>query len=147
MGVSDRIELFIAELLKSDGDDGWVELRRNELASIFNCVPSQINYVIATRFTPERGYIVESKRGGGGYVRIRQAELSDAKEIFKLIGESIDYENAKKILTYLKNTGSISEETSRIVAAALSDNSICIQNPQRGIIRANILKNIINNLG
>ena len=70
MGISDRIEAFICELMKED--DGWVELGRNELAGIFNCVPSQINYVMSTRFTPNRGYITESRRGGGGYLRIKR---------------------------------------------------------------------------
>ena len=65
MAMSDRIEAFITELLKEEMSDG-IELGRNELASIFNCVPSQINYVISTRFNPEKGYIVESRRGGGG---------------------------------------------------------------------------------
>ena len=71
MGMSDRIEAFILELLKED--DEWLEIGRNELASVFNCVPSQINYVISTRFGPDRGYIVESRRGGGGYLRIKSA--------------------------------------------------------------------------
>ena len=64
MGMSDKIEAFINELLKDDTDE-WLELKRNELASIFGCVPSQINYVISTRFNPDHGYIVESRRGGG----------------------------------------------------------------------------------
>ena len=66
MGISDKIESFILELLKEDDD--WLEIGRNELASVFNCVPSQINYVISTRFNQDRGYIVESRRGGGGYL-------------------------------------------------------------------------------
>ena len=65
MALSDKIESFIIELLK-DEDANWLEIGRNELAGIFNCVPSQINYVISTRFSPEKGYYVESRRGGGG---------------------------------------------------------------------------------
>ena len=67
MGISDTIAEFINELLR---DESSTEVQRAELASRFNCVPSQINYVISTRFSPERGYIVESRRGGGGYIRI-----------------------------------------------------------------------------
>ena len=74
MGLSDKIEAFITELLKEDSSE-WLELRRNELASIFGCAPSQINYVISTRFSPEHGYIVESRRGGGGYLKIKQLLL------------------------------------------------------------------------
>ena len=72
MGVSDRIEAFILELLKDDED--FIEIGRNELASVFNCVPSQINYVISTRFTSDKGYLVESKRGGGGCLKIKIVE-------------------------------------------------------------------------
>ena len=67
MRISDSIADFISELLRREGE---VELQRNLLADQFNCVPSQINYVITTRFTPEHGYVVESRRGGGGYIRI-----------------------------------------------------------------------------
>ena len=67
MGISDRIEAFITALIEAE-EDMCIDLKRNELAGIFNCVPSQINYVISTRFNPERGYAVESRRGGGGYV-------------------------------------------------------------------------------
>ena len=63
MGISDKIEAFILELMKQEQED-WLKIQRNELAQIFGCVPSQINYVISTRFNPERGYMVESKRGG-----------------------------------------------------------------------------------
>ena len=76
MGMSDKIDAFINELLKDDTDE-WLELKRNELASIFGCVPSQINYVISTRFNPEHGYIVVSRRGGGGYLRIKQVKHED----------------------------------------------------------------------
>ena len=72
MKISDNIENFIRELF---GAENSIELRRNELASYFNCVPSQINYVIQTRFTTERGYIVESRRGGGGHIRITRVKI------------------------------------------------------------------------
>ena len=69
MRMSDIIEEFIKEMMKDDGD--YVEIQRNELAEHFNVVPSQINYVIATRFRPAQGYYVESKRGGGGHIKIK----------------------------------------------------------------------------
>ncbi len=72
MGKSDKIEAFILELIKREEEE-WTKIQRNELAQIFNCVPSQINYVIQTRFSPERGYMVETRRGGGGYVLIRRS--------------------------------------------------------------------------
>ena len=72
MGVSDRITAFITALLEEEQGNDWLELKRNELAQIFGCVPSQINYVISTRFNPQHGYEVESKRGGGGFIKIRR---------------------------------------------------------------------------
>ena len=84
MGVSDKIESFITELLKNE-DDEWLELRRNELATFFNCVPSQINYVISTRFNPEHGFVVESRRGGGGYLRIRRISENGGSPFSRVI--------------------------------------------------------------
>lgn len=90
VGVTDRIEAFILELMKQD-DDEWLTIQRNELADIFGCVPSQINYVISTRFSPERGYVVESRRGGGGCVRIKhipsvgtEEELSEDEALIEI---------------------------------------------------------------
>ena len=70
MRISDEITAYILHMLEN-ADDGEAELRRNELAEELGCVPSQINYVLTSRFTPEQGYVVESRRGGGGYIRIR----------------------------------------------------------------------------
>ena len=83
MGISDKIEAFIMELLKEEEND-WIELKRNELATVFNCVPSQINYVISTRFNANHGYVVESRRGGGGYLKIRRLNVNDDNPIFTL---------------------------------------------------------------
>ena len=88
MGMSDRIEAFILELMRQEQQD-WIKIQRNELAELFGCVPSQINYVISTRFSPDKGYIVESRRGGGGCVRIKKAEQDGAlteKGAFNYIG-------------------------------------------------------------
>ena len=68
MRISDSVANYILQLLQET--NGTAEIQRNELASYLGCVPSQINYVITSRFTPEQGYLVESRRGGGGYTRI-----------------------------------------------------------------------------
>lgn len=93
MGMSDKIEAFILELMRHDEAE-WLKLQRNELAQLFGCVPSQINYVISTRFSPDKGYIVQSRRGGGGCVLIKKAQpvnkitADDAdRYIKKLLGE------------------------------------------------------------
>ncbi len=116
MGLSDRIEAFICELMKED--DGWVELGRNELAGIFNCVPSQINYVMSTRFTPNRGYITESRRGGGGYLRIKRiSPVGD--EILSGIPNRITKESATDVLVMLVSLGIIDEKTARVMKSVL----------------------------
>lgn len=98
MGISDLIAGFINDTLQ---EDGTAELQRSELASRFNCVPSQINYVISTRFSPERGYIVESRRGGGGYIRIRRVRM-DPKQLVmhtvNAIGDAVDLNTAAALL-------------------------------------------------
>ena len=116
MGISDRIEAFICELMKED--DGWVELGRNELAGIFNCVPSQINYVMSTRFTPNRGYITESRRGGGGYLRIKR--ISPVyEEILSGIPNRITKEDAYDVLRLLLSLGIIEEKTLGVMKSAV----------------------------
>ena len=115
MGISDKIEAFINELMKDDDD--WVELKRNELASIFRCVPSQINYVISTRFSPERGYVVESRRGGGGYLRIRRAETdSPVRTVICGIGDAIDYPKSRSCVKNLLESHVIDEGTAAPVS-------------------------------
>ena len=144
MGMSDRIESFILELLKED--DEWLELGRNELASVFNCVPSQINYVISTRFNADRGYLVESKRGGGGYLRIKKLNYSGDDLIFNTlskIGNSIDFPTTKSQLLYLMSAGVIDEKTNSLILSATCEKSIPSTLLQKDIIRANILKNML----
>ena len=87
MRLSDTIESFIKELLSQDETE--VELKRNELAEYFGCAPSQINYVLATRFTPDHGYVIESRRGGGGYIRIVRVVQSGSQHLLYLIHERI----------------------------------------------------------
>lgn len=144
MGVSDRIEAFINELLK---DEEWTELKRNELASIFDCVPSQINYVISTRFSPERGYAVESRRGGGGYLRIRRLESDNLiNSIIRDIGTSLDFGRAVAYVDNLLESHIIDEKTAKLIISAVSDNSLIISQPAKDQLRAVILKNMLSSL-
>ena len=147
MGMSDRIESFILELLK--GNNEWLEIGRNELASVFNCVPSQINYVISTRFNSDRGYIVESRRGGGGYLRIKRIEPDDDNLIYSTamrIGKEIDYQTSKSILTYLTSSGCLDEKCHKIILSALSDKSFESVQEKKDEVRAAILKNMLLSL-
>lgn len=146
MKLSNIIEAFIKEMLAENRE---IELQRNELATRFNCVPSQINYVIATRFSPERGYSVESRRGGGGYIRITRTAPENENLILHIIGtigNSITASSATAVIKELFAAGLVSQKEAKIIMAALSDSSLIIQRPERDIIRAKMLKNILVNL-
>lgn len=146
MKLSNIIEEFIKEMLAENRE---IELQRNELANRFNCVPSQINYVISTRFSPERGYSVESRRGGGGYIKITRTAPENENYILHIInsvGDSISAASSTAILETLYNYGLITHKEAKIIMAALSDSSLIISRPQRDITRAKMLKNILVNL-
>lgn len=138
MGLSDRIEAFICELLREDND--FAEFGRNELAGIFGCVPSQINYVISTRFNEKNGYSVESRRGGGGYIRISKLDGKNLE-----IGKTCDYKTAEMLVKRLLGTGRISEQTARAVLASVTDR-VLEDSPNKDELRAKILKNVIFNV-
>jgi len=146
MKLSNIIEEFIKEML---AEEDMIELQRNELASKFNCVPSQINYVISTRFSPERGYSVESRRGGGGYIKITRAKVDSESYIMRvlnLIGDYISQQDMTGIIQNLYDNELIDKREATIIISALSDNSLIIKQPERDVLRAKILKNILVNL-
>ena len=144
MGLSNLIEEFIKEMMS--GEDGAIELRRNELANHFGCVPSQINYVISTRFSPERGYIVESRRGGGGYIKITRVMPSPGNRlmhIVNVIGKQLSFTDATAIIKNCVDYDLINEKEARLIIAALSEKSLPFKQPEQDIIRANIIKNML----
>lgn len=103
MGISDLIASFLQESLE-ETDGGVLEVQRNDLAQRFNCVPSQINYVMSTRFSPERGYIVESRRGGNGYIRITRVRVDRQTllmQVINTLGSQVDLASARAILNNL----------------------------------------------
>ena len=100
MRMSDLVANYILEMLNEQ--NGNAEIKRNELAGTLGCVPSQINYVITSRFTPEQGYIVESRRGGGGYIRITRIKLDRSSAIMHIInsiGKTLDRATAEAIIS------------------------------------------------
>ena len=145
MGTSDIIAGFIDQLLNEM--DGTAELQRAELASKFNCVPSQINYVISTRFSPEHGYIVESRRGGGGYIRIKRIAMESELLIMhtvNAIGERVDINTAAALLTNLHQNKAISDKEVRLIMSAIGNNALRPANPiERDTVRASILKQML----
>ncbi len=142
--LSDHIECFIKEML---AEDGTTDLQRNELAQKFNCAPSQINYVLTTRFSPNRGYIIESRRGGGGFIRVVRLDIERCGYITKLIEtqltDSINMRQANEIVEGLFQTGFIDENIKNILLAAVSDKAIPLEAVQRDVLRASILKEIL----
>ncbi|MBQ8538068.1 MAG: CtsR family transcriptional regulator [Ruminococcus sp.] len=145
MRMSDIVARHILEML--DECDGNAEIQRNELASVLGCVPSQINYVITSRFTPEQGYIVESRRGGGGYIRITRINTSASTAIMHIvnsIGKRLDKVSAEIMINNMLQRSIINEGTARLLAAAMSERSY-IEVPQqyRDFVRASIFKNML----
>lgn len=145
--MSDIIEEFIKNLLNET--DGFIEIRRNELAEYFNCVPSQINYVISTRFGPDQGYYVESKRGGGGCIKIKKINITKSNYLMHIItniGDKISSNEVDIFINNFLNYKIISEKDGRLLKAATSDNVLSIPLDIKDKIRANIFKNMILNL-
>ncbi|NLJ40282.1 MAG: CtsR family transcriptional regulator [Clostridiales bacterium] len=140
--LSDIIEEFIKSLIKQS--EGELELQRNELAEYFECAPSQINYVLATRFSLDRGYHIESFRGGGGFIRIVKLNLDEDDYLLYLtnerIGVSITWQESDDIVTNILERGIINEREAAIMKAALRDKTIAVPKNLRGVIRANMLR-------
>lgn len=128
-------------------DEGKTEIQRNELAQRVGCVPSQINYVISSRFTPEHGYIVESRRGGGGYIRITRAKYANGASLMHVInniGEELDDKTCRAHIYNLTYQEILDSHDVKLVLAAVSDTSLKqIVPEQRDKIRAAILKQIL----
>lgn len=144
MKLSDIIEAYIREVI---ANNDTVELKRSDLSKQFNCVPSQINYVISTRFIPELGFYVESRRGGGGYIRISRVDLNSSSyisEIIDKIGDKLSQSVADIYLNELIRYNVLDEKIASIMRTAMSDKSLASADViKRDYIRADILKNVL----
>lgn len=143
--LSDKIEKYLRNLIKQY--EGEVEIKRNRLADDFNCAPSQINYVLDTRFTVERGFIIESRRGGGGYVRIIKVKLNSKNEAMKNIIKQLEGplqpKEAKGIIKRLYENNIIRQRDRVLLEAAVSKDSIGFDKEEQNKIRAQVLKNTL----
>ena len=147
MRVSDLIEEFIKDLFTEEND--YIEIQRNDLAQYFNCVPSQINYVISTRFKPSQGYYVESRRGGGGYISIKKINITKSNYLMHIINSIEDKLTGQDVDIFISNFLSynmISQQEAKLLKVATSDNVLTIEQPARDKIRAKIFKNMLLNL-
>lgn len=142
--LSDSIEQFIKDLMT---EDARVELRRNELAQHFGCAPSQINYVLATRFSVDHGYIIESRRGGGGYVRILRMETRGENNLLELllerVGNSIDEETAAAIISNIMERKVVTPGEASLMRSAVSRNALALPVSTKDVLRASVLKNML----
>ena len=143
--LADQIAKMIEQMLEEAG--GSLELQRNEMAGRLGCVPSQISYVISSRFTPERGYVIESRRGGGGCIRIVRKQMGRNEYLmhfFYAIGDEI---SEREVLAYLNNllgNELIGKKSYELIAAATSNSALSDLPPHaRDIIRAKIFKHTI----
>ena len=145
MGISDMIAEFIRGELEDA--DGVLELQRNDLAQRFHCVPSQINDVMSTRFSPEHGYIVESRRGGGGYIRITRVRVDRPTLLMHFInsiGPEIDTQSALAIVRNLYETEAIPQETARLLQIVLSDTALrSVPRSTRDVLRADLMRQVL----
>ena len=145
MATSDLIARFILDAL--DKADGMAELQRSVLADRFGCVPSQINYVISTRFSPEHGYVVESRRGGGGYIRITRVRSTPQELIMhtvNAVGDSLDAATAKAFISNVLSAGVVDRKTARLLLTATSDSALRPVKPaDRDAARASIFKHML----
>jgi transcriptional regulator of stress and heat shock response len=147
--ISDVIEQYLKQVLTTSGKE-IVEIKRSEIADKFQCVPSQINYVINTRFTIERGYIVESKRGGGGYIRIIKVKSNDAAhlidQILGIIDRRISQTAAEDLILRLVNEEVISRREAKIMMSVIDRSVIYIDLPHRDELRARMIKAMLTSL-
>ena len=147
MRLSDSIEHFIKTMLSEESTE--VELKRNELAEYFGCAPSQINYVLATRFSPDHGYLTESRRGGGGYIRIVRVVESGSQRLMYLIneriGDSLEEDECRRLISQLKEQRIVTADEATLMASAVSTRALGIPVPDamKGVLRAKMMKSML----
>ncbi|NLU51407.1 MAG: CtsR family transcriptional regulator [Clostridiaceae bacterium] len=147
--LSDLIEAFLKSMINEE--QGSVEIQRNELANKFNCVPSQINYVISTRFTTDKGYYVESRRGGGGYISIKRLNTQSAGDylmhIIASMGNKISQHTCEVFINNFVDYNIIERREAMLMKAATSDKVLAdVPVDKRDDVRATILKNMLMSL-
>ena len=145
--MSDIIEEYLKNVLLAQEQ---VEIRRSEIADRFNCVPSQINYVINTRFTVQQGYVVESKRGGGGYIRIMKVNLVDDMDfidaLLEVVPEELSVKQANHILQNLYDNELLSKREAQLLSITMSKDSLLEVEKWSSHLRSNMMKNILTSL-
>ncbi|SHK82670.1 CtsR family transcriptional regulator [Alicyclobacillus tolerans] len=142
--ITDIIESHLKSIM-NQSCNGIIELQRSELADLFKCVPSQINYVISTRFTLEKGYIVESKRGGGGYIRIRQIESLDdpLMQVLQDWPSEISQREAEDMIERLEREQVMTEREANLMRMMVKREVLAVDLPIRDRLRSRLLKFVL----
>mgnify|MGYP001007000414 CR=1 FL=1 len=144
--LADFIEAYLKELL-SGAPEGIIEIRRRELADQFRCVPSQINYVLETRFPFEKGYLIESRRGGGGYIRIMRLDWRTEEDLFSelslLIGDAIGSEKAEELLVRLVEGRILAPREAALIRGLVEQSIGAVVAQQQDELRATLLRNML----
>lgn len=141
--ISDVIEKFIIDAMQ-EGQS--IQISRNELANYFSCAPSQINYVLSTRFTNERGYSIFSQRGGGGYIKLTKLSLDNhdlCMSILNLLNKPIDFGTAKKIINNLLDNDFLNQEESQTIYYAVTSKALSCPFDFENQLRSQILRSVI----
>ncbi|GEN51711.1 CtsR family transcriptional regulator [Alkalibacterium pelagium] len=145
--MTDIIEAYLKKVLQQQEQ---VEIRRSEIAQLFDCVPSQINYVINTRFTIQKGYLVESKRGGGGYIRIIKVQVLDDLDMLntmiEIIGDSITEKDAKSVVQKLYEDDIITKREAKLMLVAMDKSLYTGERVIDNRLRSNLLRTMLVNL-
>lgn len=149
MNISDIIEQYLKDILHAE-EKKMIEIKRSQIANQFSCVPSQINYVINTRFTIEKGYIIESKRGGGGYIRIFQIEHQDEidliNDIITMINPSVSEQAAEDVLIRLFKKEVITHRELKLMLSTINNHALHINDGDRDALRACVLTGALTTL-
>ncbi len=144
--LADEMEHWIKAML-DEAEDRFIELRRSELADHFACVPSQVTYVLSTRFVPERGYRVVSRRGAGGFIRIERLTTADLLEqLSELIGSALTAQEAAEVVTNLYQAGLINEQAAQLAMVLTSNEALNLSSAVADRVRAHMIKTLLANI-
>jgi transcriptional regulator CtsR len=147
--LADEIEKYIKKMLDRSME-GFLEVKRNDLAAMFLCVPSQINYVLETRFTNEQGYHVESRRGEGGYLRIIKLGVKPGDDLLTLvnstIGKMISQQSGEGLINRLEEENFLTKREGVLIRGIIDKNALGIGQPEQDLLRARILRSVLISL-
>ena len=146
MNLSDYIERYIKDLLEQDAT-AVVHIQRNLLADQLGCAPSQINYVLETRFSLDRGYLIESRRGGGGYIRIIRMKVQPSERVYELLSTNrITQSSALQRIDWLEEYGWLTKREAALMKVAMDSSVLKTDLPQRDVLRARVFRAMLTAL-